>query len=81
MLQSRERSDVPIAANALQQLAPLFDHLVGAGKNHGWDGKAERISMTSHLPRVSVRPSELRSAVEKPDHRHRRLLRPRCPAL
>jgi hypothetical protein len=33
---------VPIATDAPQQLVPLFDHLVGAGKNHGWDGKTER---------------------------------------
>jgi hypothetical protein len=32
MLQSRERRDVPIATDAPQQKAALFDHLVGAGE-------------------------------------------------
>jgi hypothetical protein len=31
MLQRRERSDVPLATDAPQQTASLFDHFVGAG--------------------------------------------------
>jgi hypothetical protein len=32
---------VPIATNAPQQIASLFDHLVGAGKQHRRHGEAE----------------------------------------
>src|SRR5450756_1016299 len=33
MLRCRERSDVPIATNAPQQTASLFDHLVSGGES------------------------------------------------
>ena len=33
---------VPIATEALQQIAFLFDHLVGAGKQRWRNGEAER---------------------------------------
>jgi len=32
MVRCRERSEVPIATDAPQQIASLFDHLVGAGE-------------------------------------------------
>ena len=41
MLQSRERSDVPLATIAPQQIASLFDHLIGTSKQRWRHGEAE----------------------------------------
>ena len=43
LLQRSECSDVPIAANAPQQTAASFDHLVGAGKERFGHGEAEHL--------------------------------------
>src|ERR1035437_2212415 len=37
MLRCRERSDVPLATNAPQQTASLFDHLIGGHLQHKRD--------------------------------------------
>jgi hypothetical protein len=41
MLQSRERSDVPITTDALQQAVSLFDCLVGTGDHRRSHGQAD----------------------------------------
>jgi len=42
MLRCRERSDVPLAPNARQQTACLFDHFVSSGKQRWRYRQAER---------------------------------------
>jgi hypothetical protein len=41
--QSRQDSKLPLATNAPQQTASLFDHLIGAGKQRRWHGEVERL--------------------------------------
>jgi hypothetical protein len=43
MVRRGECSDVPIATGAPQQIASLFDHLVGARKQCWRHGEAERL--------------------------------------
>ena len=43
MVRCRERNHVPIATGAPQQTAALFDHLIGAGKQHGRHIETQRL--------------------------------------
>jgi hypothetical protein len=49
MVRRGERSHVPLATNAPQQMASLFDHLVGACEQHRRHGETEGLRALATL--------------------------------